>query len=345
MHYNEMSETEPTRYDYNGTAVELIPVPYAVAQNQNTQTPPPQIPAELIDTTRAPYRLGPGDVITVVVWEHPELTTPLGQFRSDNAAGQVISPDGTLYFPYVGIFQAAGRTAAELRTHITESLSQVLKEPQVDVKITDYRSQRVFITGEVKNPGIIPITDNPLTLADALHKAGGFLITADAGRVELVRGGKTHTLDIAQYYKSGLSLGNVHMHAGDQLRVPSSGERKVYLMGEVGQASAIPRVKGRLSLVQAMAEAKGINNMSAAGEAIYVIRFADTAGIQVYHLNARNPLMLAVGDQFALQPQDVVYVAATGLARWNRFVNLILPTASLLNGGTNTATNIQNLSD
>lgn len=347
MHYSEMVETESRKYDYDGTQVELIPVPLAVAQNRRDTAKPvaASVPTALSSVQHEPYRLGPNDVITVVVWEHPELTTPLGQFRSDNAAGQVIAPDGTLYFPYVGVFQASGRTAAELRTQITTALQKVLKDPQIDVKVTDFRSQRVYLTGEVKTPGIVPITDQPLTLGDALHQAGGFSTTADAGRVELVRAGQVYTLDVAAYYAAGVSLDKVLLKNGDQLRVPSAAERKVYLMGEVGSASAIPMINGHLTLVQALAEAKGIDRMSAAAEAIYVIRFADTAGIQVYHLNARNPLMLAVGDQFALQPKDVVYVAATGLARWNRFVSLILPTAQLINGGTGTAQNVQNLSE
>jgi len=346
MHYHEMSDTEAKTFDYGWTKVDLIPVPLAVAQARNdTLGQMASVPSVLLADTLSPYRLGPNDVVTVVVWEHPELTTPLGQFRSDNAAGQVIAPDGTLYFPYVGVFKAAGHTAAELRDKISSGLQKVLNEPQVDVKVTDFRSQRVFLTGELLRPGIVPITDNPLTLADALHQAGGFSAAADAGRVELVRAGKTFELDIAELYARGIALDKVIMRNGDMVRVPASSERKVYLMGEVGQNSAIPMVNGRLSLVQALAEAGGVDRVNAAAEAIYVIRFADSAHIKVFHLDAHNPLMLAVGDQFALKPKDVVFVAASGLARWNRFVSLVLPTASLVNSVTGSAINVQTLQE
>ncbi len=354
MHYDEMVDTETRTYDYNGTRVDLVPVPLAVAQSrdvsQHNNSKPALIPADLLQYKTTPYKLGVGDVITVVVWEHPELTTPLGQFRTDNAAGQAIAPDGSIYYPYVGVFQAAGHTAAELRTQITQALAKVLKDPQVDVKITSYASQKVFLTGELKTPGVVPLTEQPLTLADALHKAGGFTPNADMGRVELVRGGKNYLIDISACYKTGTSLDNVYLQAGDQLRVAPANERKVYLMGEVGTASAIPMVNGRMTLVQALAEAKGYDRMSAAGEKIYVIRFQQPVdsvpqAIEVFHLNARNPLMLAVGDQFELQPRDVVFIAATDLARWNRFVSLILPTAQLLNNGAGTANNIQNLTE
>jgi len=344
MHYYEMSESESKSFDYGWTKVELIPVPLAVAQSRSDSAPlPPGLPPELLGTELQPYKLGANDVVTVVVWEHPELTTPLGQFRSDNAAGQVIAPDGTLYFPYVGVFKAAGRTSAQLRDIIGKGLQSVLNDPQVDVKVTDFRSQRVFLNGEFKMPGIVPISDYPLTLADAIHKAGGFTATADAGQLELVRGGKIYLLDVASYYAQGISLDKVLLLDGDQLRAPASAERKVYLLGELGQERAIPMVNGRLTLVEAIAEANGIDRITAAAEAIYVIRFAGEKGIKVFHLDAHNPLMLALGDQFELQPKDVVFVAASGLARWNRFVNLVLPIANLLNSGTGTAINVQTL--
>lgn len=346
MHYHEMSDTQKKNYVYEGTRVELIPIALAVAESKREGARPlPGIPQELLEGITEPYRLGPNDVVTVVVWEHPELTTPLGQFRSDNAAGQVIAPDGSLYFPYIGVFQAAGQTAAQLRQKITTGLQGVLNEPQVDVKVTDFRSQRVFLTGELNKPGIVSITDNALTMADALHLAGGFTPSADAGRVELVRRGHTYVLDIAELYTVGVSLDQVQMRHGDMVRVPASAERKVYLMGEVGQNSAIPMVNGRMTLVQALAEAGGVDRVNAAAEAIYVIRFVDSAEVKVFHLDAHNPLMLAVGDQFALQPKDVVFVAASGLARWNRFVNLVLPTANLINSGTGSALNVQTLKE
>ena len=345
MHYAEMSTNEARRYNYDGTLVDLIPVPLAVAQAQSHSSVSAQIPAALLDSSSEPYRLGAGDVVTVVVWEHPELTTPLGQYRSDNAAGQVIAPDGTLYFPYVGVFSAAGKTAAELRKKISDGLQSVLNDPQVDVKVTDFRSQRVFLTGEILRPGIVPITDNPLSLADALHTAGGFTPAADVGRVELVRDKKSYVLDVAALYAAGISLEQMRMRDGDLVRVPASSELKVYLMGEVGQNAAIPMVNGRMTLVQAIAEAGGVDRVNAAAEAIYVIRYRDSSHIQVFHLDAHNPLMLAVGDQFALEPKDVVFVAASGLARWNRFVGLLLPTANLANSVTSTALNVRSLKE
>ena len=63
------------------------------------------------------YRIGPLDMVQVVVWEHPELTSPMGQYQP---AGQKVTTDGKLFYPYAGELQAAGLTAQELRTEITK---------------------------------------------------------------------------------------------------------------------------------------------------------------------------------------------------------------------------------
>jgi polysaccharide export outer membrane protein len=89
---------------------------------------------------RAPYRIGPGDVLQIVVWDHPELTNPVGEFRDAESSGQQVGEDGLLYYPYVGTIEAAGKTTAELRRIITSALSEYIQNPQLDVRVAAYRS-------------------------------------------------------------------------------------------------------------------------------------------------------------------------------------------------------------
>ena len=302
------------------------------------------LPAELLHDADKPYiyRLGVNDVIAVTVWEHPELTQPLGQYRSDEATGQVIGADGTMFYPYVGKIRAAGLTREELRQFITRKLSNSLESPQVDVKILSYRSKKVYVGGEVQQPGQKVMTDDPMTLPEALSRAEGLTLQANAGDIWLTRDGKTYTIDFLSMYRDGSPIDKLYLRPGDKIHVPSREENKVYVLGEVVRPQGVALEHGRLSLTQALGEVGGIFETTADADAIYVIRAgADRQGIDVYHLSAKNPVALVLGDQFQLQPRDVIYVDNTGLAGWNRFITLILPTASIMSQGTNAADDIK----
>jgi len=304
------------------------------------------LPVELLESADEPYvyRLGVNDVLAVTVWEHPELTQPLGEYRSDEATGQVIGADGTMFYPYVGKVQAAGLTREELREIITRKLSESLESPQVDVKVLSYRSKKVYVGGEVQQPGMKAITDEPMTLPEALSRAGGFTLLANAGDIWLTRDGRTYTIDFLSMYRSGVPIDRLYLLPGDKIHVPSREENKVYVLGEVVDPRGVPLEHGRLSLTQALGEVGGIFETTADADAIYVVRSAeDRQGIDVYHLSAKNPVALVLGDQFQLQPRDVIYVDNTGLAGWNRFITLILPTANLLSGTASFTSDVNGL--
>lgn len=316
----------------NGLKVRLRSLtPQLVGQFQRQDGAVRTLPETFTRVQAEPYRLGLYDVVTVTVWEHPELNLPLGQYRSDLASGQMIDASGALFYPYVGFLQAKGLTTTELRAKLLTSLSRVINNPQLDVKITGFRSQKVFVHGSVAKPGTIPVTDIPLTLLDAVNQAGGLSPLGDGSQVEFVRGGERMVVDLFADYMGGVDPSRLVLRDGDVVRVPSRDEGKVYLMGEVARAQALPLNNGRMSLAQAIAEGGGLSPLSAEGKGLYVIRMHDSSSVDLFHLNARNPLALAIGDRFPLQPRDIVWVDATGLARWNRVIGLLAPTAALYN--------------
>ena len=289
------------------------------------------IAPELLEYRPETYKLGKFDIVQVTVWEHPELTLPLGSFRSDNATGQMIDENGEMFYPYTGQIPVAGKTVSELRNTIVESLSLVLNKPQIDVRLISSQSQKAYVQGAVVKAGTIPLSDIPVTILEALNRSGGISPQGNPKYVELVRDGKLYMVDLTASYPAGAGPADVLLKNGDVIRVANNDEFKVFVLGEVDKQQALPMKNDKMSLSEALSEAGGLQVMSAQSKGIYVIRASGAMDtINVFHLNSKNPLALIFGDGFKLKPRDIVFVDANGLARWNRVISQILPTVQAI---------------
>lgn len=292
------------------------------------------------------YRIGPLDMVQVVVWEHPELTSPMGQYQP---AGQRVTTDGTLFYPYAGELKVEGLTAQELRAEITKRLSdKILNDPQVDVRVTGYNSLKAFVSGAVNRPGYIAFNEMPMTIPAAIAAVGGFADEADPSRIQLRRGEKVYNINYLEAFKSNLPLDKILLKPDDQMFIPALSEtqkeNRVFVMGEVARTGAVNVNQGKLSLVEALASVGGLQTTYASSRSIYVIRNTSEKQIDVFQLNAKNAMALAMAERFNLNARDVVYVDASGLATWNRLINLILPSAQTVYYGATITRDIQLIS-
>jgi len=322
--------------------------PELVQAQQRSQ--PRDIPPEVQRLLAAPgarppvYTIGPSDVIGIVVYDHPELLPSAGAVISQSsdptgisgAPGFIVSADGEVSFPYVGRIQVAGLTEIQATELLESRLKRFIKDPQVTVRIAAFRSRRAYIDGEVRTPGMQIFTDVPMTLAEAINRAGGITAAGDRSFVTLTRGDQTTAINLTQLQALNVNPNRIVLQNGDMVTVRNREDSKVYVMGEILRPSALlMRTNGRLSLNEALGEAGGPNLGTANPGQIYVIRNNAQGVPAVFHLNASSPTALALADNFALRPRDVVYIDPVPLVQWNRVVSLILPSAQTVNLGSN----------
>jgi polysaccharide biosynthesis/export protein len=306
--------------------------------SKTLKTLPPDIPY-------SQYHVGPRDILVITVWEHPELTIPAGEFRSADTAGTVVGEDGNIFFPYAGILKAKGKTVEEIREELTKKLSVYIEHVQIDVRVTSYRSQRVYVVGEVTNPGIQVVKDIPLTVLEAINGSGGLSPEADARNLTLTREGKTYSINLQSLYEGGDISQNVMLQHGDVLSVPDRQLNKVFVLGETNivnsfaagtnqtqRSRTVFMNKGRMTLIEAISEGGGLNQETADAARIFIFRGGAVTGKpEIFHLNAKSPDALLLADRFTLQPHDVIYIDRAEGIRWNQIINEIQPTISLLN--------------
>ncbi len=299
---------------------------------------PPEIEQPLTSTgDYYDYVVGPGDVLNITVWDHPELTIPAGSERSPSDAGNWVHNDGTIFYPYVGVIEVEGLKVTEIRDLITRRLSRYIEQPQVDVTVAAFRSQKVYVSGAVNQPGAYPVTNVPMRLLDAVNAAKGLSETADWRNVVLTRDGKEYRLSLKAVYEQGDRRYNVLLKKDDVVHVGRDDDNKVFMLGELNKPQALPMGRNGLSLAEALAESGGINELQANASGVFVMRRVmegDERYIDVYQLNARNAAALILADEFTLAERDIVYVTAAPVARWNRVISQLMPTVQAVYYGS-----------
>ncbi|MCL7939465.1 polysaccharide export protein [Halomonas sp. ATCH28] len=292
------------------------------------------------------YRVGPGDVLSIIVYDHPELTIPAGSERSAAEAGNEVRSDGTIFYPFIGRVDVAGRTLEEIRVELARRLADYITEPQVDVRMAAFNSKKVYVSGAVGEPGTLPITRVPMTLVDALSQAGGAQEDANWHEVILTRDGQEERLSLYALLRQGDQRQNRLLRDGDVVHVPSAENQSVAVMGQVKRPGNLPLGNERLSLTDAIARAGGVNEESAEPSGIFVIRGQDEGSDKlatVFQLDISNATAFTMGSDFQLQPQDVIYVTTAPVARWNRVISLLLPSISLPGTVAETSTDVSDI--
>ncbi len=298
------------------------------------------------------YLIGAHDVLSVRVWNNPDLTSnqqvassPFGARSSTikesnelirerqqvTPEGVEVQADGSFFFPFAGNIAAAGKTVNQIRVELTKKLAKYVRDPQVSVRVQEFNSQKAQIIGEVKFPRPLPITSQPLRVLDAIALAEGLKDSADKAEAILMTDNHRKTIDMAKLLDGDMSE-NYLMRDGDVLNIDSNRYRQIVIMGEVNRPIAMPYDQRGMSLNDALVAASGISQMYANAKGVYILRNKTEQGKPtIFRLNMKNATGLLLADRFPLQARDVVYVDTAGVSRWNRVINQLLPTTNAIN--------------
>lgn len=246
------------------------------------QTPPPNLPSA---QQAANYVVGPQDVLVITSYDQPELT---GKFT--------VEIDGTFTYPLIGRLRVGGMTLRGVEAALRKELVDqgFFRDPQVTVAVEQYRSQKIYIVGEVRTPGAYPMSGD-MRLVEALALAGSTLATA-SGEAVIVRPSsealvieptarkpavsaelspedpdKVVRVDLRELENGDLTQ-NVALRNGDTIFVLRA--ESVYVFGQVRNPGAYPLRQKDTTVLQALALAGGITDRGSTGR-IQIVRIVD----------------------------------------------------------------------
>jgi polysaccharide export outer membrane protein len=246
---------------------------------------------------RQGYQIGQGDILKIAVWSQPELS---GEFTVDVAGG--------ITMPLIGAVKAQGQTIAQVEQAIRERLADgYLINPQVTIDVAQFKSQRVFVVGEVKAPGVVPLS-GALSLIEALTRVGsltefaggdlvvirpqdgkevtGPVLSGDPGAREILR------VDIQQLQSRG-PTSNIDLRDGDTVVVPRA--EMIFVNGQVNAPGRYTYERD-MTILMAISKANGVNDLGST-KRVKIIRIVD---------GKRTDLKAELGDK--VLPGDTVQV-------------------------------------
>jgi polysaccharide export outer membrane protein len=278
------------------------------------------------------YVLAPGDILGINLWANPEITPPSASLsttaESSLATGFMIDQAGYVSFPLIGKIKAQGASLESFTSTLKKRLGVYLKQPDAQVRILVYGGHHFNVDGAVKAPGQYAMSNQPTTIYTALTSAGGALENGDVNNILLTRAGNSYHLNLLALQRNNLSPNRLFLKEGDSIHVYTTESRKLYLLGEAGVSNALVIPQQGLSLAGVIGQGQGLNPLSANPTMVYVVRDDAKDNVtSIFHLDLSSIANLALADRFKMQANDIVYVDATGLARWSRVLNLLLPSA------------------
>ena len=266
------------------------------------------------------YALGSSDVISINLTDTDDID-----------GSYIISPNGDVDLPFVGIIDIENLTLTESKKKLISVLKEYYKNYDLQIKIEEFNSSKVYILGAVKTQLTIDLDQKPIKLIDAAIQANYNPNSADknyGNKALLRRDNQVYKININNIFESTDTKDNFYLKKNDVLFVDRNSDA-LHVFGEVTKPGVyFPNLD--YSLTELISTA-GMNALTANASKVYVIRedYDSFLKINVFKLDIRNPVNLVLGKRFILQPKDIVFLPATKLVKWNRVISLLLPQTDL----------------
>ena len=265
-----------------------------------------------IQAPHGKYLLGPGDVLTVTVWGHPELS-----------GKRVVGPDGEIQLPFVGSFRVADLNADDASRKLTSALQEDYLNTAVSNTVDSYNSNQSVVLGHVAHPGVQTFPGNP-TLLEALATAGTVPSKDDQGgmpvRCAIVRGrDRIIWVDLRPLLKGKDVSLNMQLARNDVVYVPDPDDELVYVMGQVKNPGPYT-LTANMSFFEALARAGGPNDNAQQGKILLARPSKNTEEVVDLESNIQK-----TGTNYQLEAGDIVYVPKSGLAKFGYVLQQMNP--------------------
>jgi polysaccharide export outer membrane protein len=261
------------------------------------------------------YALDSSDVISINLTDTDDID-----------GSYIIGPNGNVDLPFVGKIDIKNLSLIESKKKLISVLKKYYKNYDLQIKIEEFNSSKVYILGAVKTQLTIDLDQKPIKLIDAAIQANYNPNSADknyGNKALLRRDNQVYKIDINNIFQSADTKDNFYLKKNDVLFVDRNSDA-LHIFGEVTKPGVyFPNME--YSLTELISSA-GMNGLTANASKVYVIRedYDSFLKINVFKLDIRDPINLVLGKRFMLKPKDIVFIPPTKLVKWNRVITLLL---------------------
>ncbi len=268
------------------------------------------------------YALGSSDVISINLTDTDDID-----------GSYIIGPNGNIDLPFVGKLKLNNLSLRDAKKNIFDTLSNYYKNPDLQIKIEQFNSSKIYILGAVRNQKTIDLDQKPIKLIDAAIQANYNPNAQDklyGSKGLLRRDNKVYKININNIFESLNVKDNFYLKKNDVLFVDRNSDA-LHVFGEVTKPGVYFPNKN-YSLTELISTA-GLNQLTANASRVYVIRenYNKFLEVNVFQLDIKNPVNLVLGKRFLLHPKDIIFIPPGNFVKWNRIISLLLPQTDLFN--------------